>query len=167
MALESRPLRRVARALSGVTALALGAAASIVSASACGSGNCSVAERTYSGGTRSRAGCVLKYETSLPVGPYLAFEGGADYHVKHGLGVVPWETHVDLSFNERPEDASGGGAAAAAGNQALLLRQTADEVQIKNDTCSAFWMCVTVTALDTTSPGCATSTSSSANTGTP
>jgi hypothetical protein len=141
-------VKRVAAATSIVIALtAIATAAS----TACGP-QCSGAERFYSGGdsvttiTQSQ----LIWESSPPEGPYLPYEGGVLYHFQHHLGVVPSGVQVMLSFAQSPQDVGGGGGTPAAGNQALILEQTADEVQVENDTCSTFLIRVVVTAPNTT-----------------
>lgn len=114
-------------------------------AQAC-SPSCLGPTREFSGGTRFTSGTDLVYETSPPEGPLLPFEGAAYYHVHHGLGVVPYQISIGLSFNERPLDGLNGGEAPSAGNQTVILSADCDEVLIKNDTCSDFFMRVVVRA---------------------
>ncbi|MFI5299255.1 MAG: hypothetical protein ACHREM_14265 [Polyangiales bacterium] len=134
-------LRRVAAA--GSMAIVLATIASLAS-TACGP-TCSGAERVYAGGDQTTTQSEKIWESSPPAGPYLPYEGGALYHFQHHLGAMPTNVQIWLSFSETPEN-QGGGGTPAAGNQALVLGQNADEVQIRNDTCSSFWIRVVVTA---------------------
>ena len=107
---------------------------------------CTGPERDYSLGTRSFAAGVPTYETSPANGPYIPFEGAADYHIHHSLGLVPTYVQIYLSFNQYPEGDGNGGYAPSAGNQAIVLLQDEDVVRIQNDTCADYWLRVVVVA---------------------
>jgi hypothetical protein len=107
---------------------------------------CSGPERSFSGGNSSQIGGVRVYETSPVTGPFLPFEGAADYHIRHGLGMKPNQIQIYLAFNEFPEDNGNGGSSGWAGNQGIILTADACEVRIRNDTCSDYWVRVVLTA---------------------
>ncbi|HEY3255009.1 MAG TPA: hypothetical protein VGJ91_13710 [Polyangiaceae bacterium] len=75
-------------------------------------------------------------------GPYRFFPGGRTLHFKHGLGAVPLPPTFFLAF---AAEGTGGDdpLAQAAGNSAELLALDAQEIAVKNDTCSDFyiWFC--------------------------
>lgn len=141
------PVRRVVAAAS--LSIALTAIATAAS-TACGP-SCSGAERFFAGGETTRSQSQQIWQSSPPEGPYVPYEGGTLYHFEHHLGAIPSNVEVWLSFSETPQDAGGGGT-PAAGNQALVLEQTPDEVQVQNDTCSTFWIRVVVTAPAVSTP---------------
>ena len=107
---------------------------------------CTGPERSFSGGNRFGSGSDLWYETSGERGPFLPFEGGADLHLRHELGLTPYQINIFLSFNEYPTDDSNGGYAPSAGNQTVILFADEHEVRIRNDTCSDYWIRVVVHA---------------------
>ena len=53
-----------------------------------------------------------------------------------------------LSFHEQPLGERGGGLSASAGNQAIVERLAEDELIVKNDTCSEFYLLVRLEASD-------------------
>lgn len=121
------------------------AAALVVAAAAPGCGpSCHPSERIVAEGIRDLEGPIRTFETSGPEGPLLPFEGGTMLRIRHGLGVVPKNVHVTLSFTERPLEAYKGGSSQAAGNQAITLRQDVEEVAVKNDSCANYYVRVVI-----------------------
>ena len=59
------------------------------------------------------------------------------FHI--GLRDIPFEIHPQLSF--RPEGDST--VAPCAGNQCLIRKANQDEIVLRNDTCSEFWVWLT------------------------
>jgi hypothetical protein len=57
--------------------------------------------------------------------------------------------HAYLSFHEQPLGERGGGLSASAGNEAIFERLTEDELIVKNDTCSEFYLLVQLEVFDT------------------
>ena len=135
----------VIAALTAVTAIAaLIGIATIASAFApfgCSS-TCSPVERTHpeAGGKVTRSGSFVHYESNPIDGPFLPFDGGSVYHVRHGMGVTPDEYHVTLAFHQSPFAPGGGGQAQGAGNQAVVVHVDAQELVVKNDSCASYWI---------------------------
>jgi hypothetical protein len=118
---------------------------------------CTGPEREFTGGDIKRGTEMLVYETAPPEGPFLPFEGAADYHIRHRLGVTPTLFEIDLSFNDHPEDPTNGGFSGWAGNQGIILSVDACEIRIRNDTCSDFFVRVVLTAVPGLDPDAGTS----------
>lgn len=111
----------------------------------CGSSQfCSGDKRDFSGGQTFDLGTELVWESSPPAGPFVPYDGGTTIHFHHPLHLVPYETRVEVSFNEYPEN--GEGATDAAGDEAIKLLQSEDEVVVFNRTCSPLFIRVVVHA---------------------
>lgn len=115
----------------------------LVAQSGCGP-SCPSSERVVEAGIRHTAGAERVYQTSGPEGPFVPFEGATLLHLRHGLGVSPYNVAIYLSFSERPLQSGGGGFSQAAGNQATIQRVNADEVAIKNDSCANYYVRVVI-----------------------
>ena len=137
--------------LFGVGLLGLFAAA-IVGAPACGS-PCPASDRTITTGTTTVGARGGVYQSSPPAGPFVEFKGGTVLHFPHKLGAVPDFIEVRLSFSENPEAPGGGGSAFAAGNQAVIGKQGADELVVRNDQCTDYFIRVTAEALNASDAG--------------
>ena len=111
--------------------------------SGCGP-SCFPSERVVSTGIRYSAGAQRVYMTSAPEGPFLPFEGGTVLRLRHQLGTNKLLVQVKLSFSEHPLASGGGGSSFAAGNQAVVQREDADEVVVKNDSCANYYIRVIV-----------------------
>jgi hypothetical protein len=72
-------------------------------------------------------------------GPYQFFPGGRTLHFKHGLGAVPLPPTFWVAF---AEEGKGGDnpLAVAAGNMGELLTLDAEEIAVKNDTCTELYI---------------------------
>lgn len=109
--------------------------------------NCPTVDRYYERGeSLIAANGAGVYETAPADGTFLPFEGGTVWHLKHGLGRVPTSVQVYTSFTDHPNDPYAGGSSAGAGNESLVLQVTDQDVVVKNDTCSGFYVRVVVTA---------------------
>ncbi len=135
----------------GVALLGLFAAA-VVAAPACGS-PCPSSDRTITTGSTTVGARGGVYQSSSPAGPFLEFKGGTVLHFPHKLGVVPDFVEIRLSFSENPEAPGGGGSAFAAGNQAVIAKQSADELVVRNDQCTDYFIRVTAEALNPVDAG--------------
>lgn len=69
-------------------------------------------------------------------GPYQAFPGGRTIHFMHGLGKVPLPPVFWLAFAASDNPV----LAISAGNEAELVGLDDQEIAVKNDTCSAFYI---------------------------
>ena len=146
-----RPLHDLGRVL-GALLLPAGFVALYGQGVACGP-SCTGIDRAFAGGERWTEGSTLVYETSPFDGPFLPFEGAANYHLRHDLGVVPTDVEIYLAFSDRPESTGNGGFAQSAGNQAVVLSVDAHEVVIKNDTCAAYFFRVVLRGRATADAG--------------
>jgi hypothetical protein len=106
--------------------------------------DCSGDSRDVGGGQTFDLGSELVWESSPPAGPFVPFGGGDTVHFHHPLHAEPFETHIEVSFNEYPEN--GEGATDAAGDEALKLLTSADEFVVHNRTCSPLFIRVIVHA---------------------
>ncbi len=102
----------------------------------------------FKGGSVSANGST--YSTSAWEGPYLHFPSGRRFQLEHQLGVTPPIVATYLAFSEKP--LPGNNTSESAGNQAVIERVDDEIIQIRNDTCSEFWLRVVAMA----SPGGAT-----------
>ncbi|GAC1576400.1 MAG: hypothetical protein NVS3B20_25260 [Polyangiales bacterium] len=107
--------------------------------SGCGA-PCSTFDKYYSGGTVRRSDALVIYESSPVGGPFLAFGGGATYHIRHGMKITPQSFTIQLSFSEYPFQDGAGGFAPSAGNQTVILQATDQEVVVKNDSCATYYL---------------------------
>jgi hypothetical protein len=91
----------------------------------------------YAGGITSDT----RYESSELYGTWLHFPGGRRYRLLHGLGEAPTDVTVYLAFREDPlrENATGN-VSTATGNVALIEAVTDEHVQVRNDTCSEYFV---------------------------
>jgi hypothetical protein len=108
----------------------------------------------YQGG-RAEAGT---YQSSSWQGPWLHFPGGRRYLLAHHLGQVPASVTVYLSFKEYPgpdgnPDDGPGNASQAAGNETVIEQVDAENIQVRNDTCSDFYLRVVAQASAPTDAG--------------
>jgi hypothetical protein len=71
-------------------------------------------------------------------GPYQFFPGGRTLHFKHGFGRAPLPPTFRVAF--MAEGTAGNPLAQAAGNMAELVGLDADEIAVKNDTCSELYL---------------------------
>jgi hypothetical protein len=109
--------------------------------------NCPTVDRYYERGeTLVAPNGAGVYETAPADGAFLPFEGGTVWHLRHGLGRVPTSVQVYTAFTEHPNLALAGGSSAGAGNESLILEVSDQDVVVKNDTCSGFYVRVVVTA---------------------
>ncbi len=115
----------------------------LVAQSGCGP-SCPSSERVVEAGIRHTSGAERVYQSSSAEGPFLPFEGATLLHIRHGLGVVPHQIAIYLSFADRPLSSGGGGFSQAAGNQATIQRVNAEEVAIKNDSCANYYVRVVI-----------------------
>ena len=130
------------RALITVGVLVLSA----VSFSGCGPA-CHPTERVVTEGVRTISGPYREFQTSPPDGPFLPFEGGTTLRIRHGLGIVPSEPKVYLSFTEHPLASGRDGYSQAAGNQAITLQHDDQEIAIWNGSCANYFIRVVVSGI--------------------
>jgi len=95
----------------------------------------------YDGGS-AEAGT---YESSSWQGPWLHFPGGRRFVLAHHLGQTPASVSVYLSFKEYPGPGSNfddepGNSSQAAGNETVIEQVDAQHIQVRNDTCSDFYL---------------------------
>jgi hypothetical protein len=108
---------------------------------------CSTCDRSDDRAIAYSQGQVVgdSYETNPPEGTWLHFPAGRRYLLRHGLGVTP-EVVSYLAFSERPLPEAGadagtvGNASVASGNQVIVEQQGPEIVQVRNDTCSEYWI---------------------------
>ena len=108
---------------------------------------CAQVTHYYTGGQTIQTDTLIRYETSPDAGPFLPFQGGAALHLRHEMGVRPQTIQIYLSFNQYPFQENAGGYSQAAGNQAIVLGADEQEVLVKNDSCSAYWIRVVLTGV--------------------
>lgn len=94
----------------------------------------------YKGGKTNAARTI--YESTPADEPMLHFPQGRTYTFYHGLGKVPYEAPIYVSFCEQPfNDASdkclskSNNVAPSAGNLGLFEAWDAEKITIRNDTC--------------------------------
>jgi hypothetical protein len=101
----------------------------------------------YQGGTAAAG----TYQSSSWEGPWLHFPGGRRYLLAHRLGQVPASVTAYLSFKEYPgpegnPDGEPGNASQATGNMALIEQVDAENIVVRNDSCSDFYLRVVAQA---------------------
>jgi hypothetical protein len=101
----------------------------------------------YRGGTANGD----TYESSSWDGPWLDFPGGRRYVLAHHLGRVPSSVTTYLSFKEYPgpfgdADAQPGNVSQGAGNASLIELVDAQNIMVRNDTCSDYHLRVVAQA---------------------
>lgn len=133
------------------------------SSAGCGP-SCPPTERVVDEGVRWSEGATRYYQSSGPDGPFLPFEGGTLLRIRHGLGIAPEFVQLTLAFNARPQAPGGGGYSYAAGNQALVTRQDAEEIDIRNDSCASYYIRVYAKASPNTDAGLDATTDTGATT---
>ncbi|MCC6904167.1 MAG: hypothetical protein IT377_34685 [Polyangiaceae bacterium] len=90
----------------------------------------------FEGGALTADGAT--YSTSPWDGPYLHFPAGRRFQIEHQLGVTPPVVLTYVAFDEHPF--AGSNASESAGNQTVIERVDDEIVQVRNDTCSEFWL---------------------------
>jgi hypothetical protein len=101
-------------------------------------------EIRYSGGTVDASGTT--YETNPWTGPYLHFPAGRRYVIEHRLGAVPPAPDLFVAFEEHPlKRKDGNNVAPPAGNQVVIEWVDEEIIQVRNDTCSEFYLRVVAT----------------------
>ena len=75
------------------------------------------------------------YESSAWDSGYLFFPPARTIHFIHKLHAQPGGIEINLAFDDH-----GFGLAPTAGNQAIIERVTAETIDVKNDTCSDFYI---------------------------
>ena len=144
-AARRRAVRWIAR-VGAAAALATAMGAPLLPTSGC-IASCPTVDRYYERGeTLIAPNGAGVYETSPSDGAFLPFEGGTVWHLHHGLGRVPTSVQVYTSFAENPNQTFAGGSSPGAGNETLVLDVDDQNVVVKNDTCSGFYLRVVVTA---------------------
>ncbi|MBL8717867.1 MAG: hypothetical protein JNL79_17950 [Myxococcales bacterium] len=136
------------KALAGVAFLAALATA-FVTAPACVP-SCTGTPYTHETGSTSFGSFGAYYESSPQSGPFISFNGHSQLTFPHKFGSKYKIRHVDvrLAFTTEPESSAGGGWTFAAGNQAVVIRQTADEIVLFNDQCTDYYVRVSVDAVE-------------------
>lgn len=124
-------------------------ATAFVSAPACVP-TCTGTPYTHLTGTTSFGSFGAYYESSPQSGPFISFSGHSQLTFPHKFGSRYKIRHVDvrLAFTTDPEATTGGGWTFAAGNQAVVVRQTADEIVVFNDQCTDYYIRVSVDAVE-------------------
>jgi len=81
------------------------------------------------------------YESTGLHDTWLHFPGGRRYRLLHELRATPISVSVYLAFVQHPlpEDA-GGNISAATGNVALIEAVTDEYIQVRNDSCSNYYV---------------------------
>lgn len=77
------------------------------------------------------------YQSSAPDEPFLRFPAARNFHMEHGLGDMPVDVSVFLSFEDNAKPHS-----LAAGDEALLTIER-DYIGVRNNTCADFFIRVT------------------------
>ena len=96
----------------------------------------------YAGGRTDPTG--TRYESTPLYGTWLHFPGGRRYRLRHSLVDAPSEVLVYLAFREDPlREGEPGNVSLAAGNAALIEAAEEDFIQVRNDTCSEYYLRVT------------------------
>ena len=81
------------------------------------------------------------YESSELHGTWLHFPGGRRYRLVHELPSAPISVSVYLAFVEDPlPEGDSGNISAATGNVALIEAVTDEYVQVRNDSCSNYYV---------------------------
>ena len=96
-----------------------------------------------------------RYESSELYGTWLHYPAGRRYRLSHSLPNPPDEILIYLAFTDRPlrPDAPGN-ISPSAGNAALIEAVEDDAIQIRNDTCSEYFVRVVAVAQgDSDDPG--------------
>jgi hypothetical protein len=87
------------------------------------------------------------YETSAVNASYLDFPSGKRYRLFHGLSDIPSEVVPYVSFSPNPlSDRSG--FTVSPGNQTVIVAVTPTYIEVKNDTCTDFFLRVVASVGD-------------------
>jgi hypothetical protein len=117
----------------------LGALLGAAALAACDCGRESGEPVYYAGGIRDAA--LTWYESSDLYGTWLHFPAGRRYRLVHGLVAAPDEVLLYLAFREDPlREGETGNITPASGNAALVEAVEEDYVQVRNDTCSEYYL---------------------------
>jgi hypothetical protein len=92
----------------------------------------------------NRSGRV--YMTSPWEGTWLHFPSHRRFLLQHRLGTRSYAPHAYLSFVAHPGASDSDKFSEAAGNEAVFEALEEDAVQVKNDTCSDFYLLVRIEA---------------------
>jgi hypothetical protein len=96
----------------------------------------------YDGGRTDPTG--LHYESASLYGTWLHFPGGRRYRMRHELVDPPSEVLVYLAFREDPlREGEPGNVTVSSGNAGLIEANEDHYLQIRNDTCSEYYVRVT------------------------
>jgi hypothetical protein len=101
----------------------------------------------YAGGITDAAGTF--YQSSSIQGTWLHFPGGRRYRLLHDLIDDPDQVVVYLAFREDPiREGTNGSTTVSSGNVGLIEATENHYIQIRNDTCSEYFVRVTAEVLD-------------------
>ena len=100
----------------------------------------------YTDGTVELTAQGRVYMSTPYDGTWLHFPARRRFLLRHGLGTSSYSVDAYLSFHPRPLEKGGGGLSAPAGNEVIVERLTEDELVVKNDTCSEFYLLVRLEA---------------------
>ncbi len=82
-----------------------------------------------------------RYESSELYGTWLHYPAGRRYRLHHSLPNPPDEILIYLGFNPHPlQEGDTGNISPSAGNVALIEAVEDDTIQIRNDTCSEYYV---------------------------
>jgi hypothetical protein len=97
----------------------------------------------YSDGIVEESEAGRVYMTTPYDGTWLHFPSQRRFRLQHGLGTTSLMPSAYVSFypNPVPPD-GGGGLSEAAGNEVIYEAVTEQYVQVRNDTCSEFFLLV-------------------------
>jgi hypothetical protein len=105
----------------------------------------------YSDGFTETTPSGRVYMTSAWDGTWLHFPSHRRFLLEHGLGTDSYAPHAYLSFTANPQEGDSSKFSEAAGNEVVFEALDEDSVQVKNDTCSDFYLLVRIEA--DTAPG--------------
>ena len=107
---------------------------------------------TYAGGVTE----LNHYESSGLYETWLHFPAGRRYRLLHDLPAAPDLVLVYLAFREDPlREDEPGNITASSGNAALVEAVREDHVQIRNDTCSEYYVRVVAEVTSSSAPAAA------------
>ena len=124
---DMRRVRQLEAATAALAALAL------LCQPGCDCGREGIDPVYYAGGITSGN----RYESSSLYGTWLHFPGGRRYRLLHELPSAPTDVSVYIAFREDPLP---GNVSRATGNVALIEAATDEYVQVRNDTCSEYYV---------------------------
>ncbi|MBN1610384.1 MAG: hypothetical protein JW940_27395 [Polyangiaceae bacterium] len=100
----------------------------------------------YSDGITETTASGRVFMTSPWDGTWLHFPSHRRFLLEHRLGTRSYAPHAYLSFAEHPGAKDGGKFSEAAGNEVVFESLDEDALQVKNDTCSDFYLLVRIEA---------------------